>query len=208
MGELLSASVQLAWATAASTTTDHGHQAHCSSMDQGAYNWNSQPLSSVNTSQLVYWAPYSTTEGTCGNPQKHSQNQAASCKGVVGKSKRGSNSSSSKSSNNKKEYSSRSQKNKKMKDVTEKKEFGECCVCMDRGKSHALVPCGHLCACVECAAHLVKKSCLVQCAAAALSVQCKSMFEVKFAAYLVATCVVMNGGWVWNSISVAIDCMQ
>jgi len=53
-----------------------------------------------------------------------------------------------------------------------------------------------------------KKSCLVQCAAAALSVQCKSMFEVKFAAYLVATCVVMNGGWVWNSISVAIDCMQ
>jgi len=62
--------------------------------------------------------------------------------------------SSSSSSDNKKEFSSRSQ-NKK--DVTGKNDFGDCCVCMDRGKAHALVPCGHLCACAECAVRLVKK---------------------------------------------------
>merc|ERR1712007_396195 len=80
--------------------------------------------------------------------------------GVDGKYSRGSSSSSS----NKKEFSSKPKKKKEFssrsqnkKDVTEKTEFGERCVCMDRGKSHALLPCGHLCACAECAVHLVKK---------------------------------------------------
>jgi len=39
-----------------------------------------------------------------------------------------------------------------------------------------------------------KKSFLVQCAVAALSARCKSMFEAKYAAYLIAISVVMNGG--------------
>merc|ERR1712107_551472 len=70
----------------------------------------------------------------------------------------------SSSSDKKTEFSTRSKKkngfssrSQNKKDVTGKKEFGECCVCMDRGKSHALVPCGHLCACAECAVQLVKK---------------------------------------------------
>mmetsp|Transcript_46164 Transcript_46164/g.147463 ORF Transcript_46164/g.147463 Transcript_46164/m.147463 type:complete len:629 (-) Transcript_46164:86-1972(-) len=33
-------------------------------------------------------------------------------------------------------------------------EPSECCVCLDRPKSHAMLPCGHLCACMECAAQL------------------------------------------------------
>merc|ERR1711879_828250 len=36
-------------------------------------------------------------------------------------------------------------------------ELGECCVCLDRGKSHAFLPCGHLCACMECAAFLAAR---------------------------------------------------
>mmetsp|Transcript_68808 Transcript_68808/g.190494 ORF Transcript_68808/g.190494 Transcript_68808/m.190494 type:complete len:630 (+) Transcript_68808:1-1890(+) len=35
---------------------------------------------------------------------------------------------------------------------------GECCVCLDRGKSHALLPCGHLCACMDCAAYLAARA--------------------------------------------------
>jgi hypothetical protein len=30
----------------------------------------------------------------------------------------------------------------------------ECCVCLDKDKSHALLPCGHLCVCVDCADQL------------------------------------------------------
>ena len=29
-----------------------------------------------------------------------------------------------------------------------------CCVCMDRKRSAALLPCGHVCVCVECAGRL------------------------------------------------------
>jgi len=35
---------------------------------------------------------------------------------------------------------------------------GECCVCLDRSKSHALLPCGHLCACMDCAAFLAARA--------------------------------------------------
>lgn len=31
---------------------------------------------------------------------------------------------------------------------------GECCICLDRGKSHAFLPCGHLCACMDCSAFM------------------------------------------------------
>merc|ERR1712137_1117902 len=173
MGELLNESVQLAWAIAASTT-----------VDQTLHNWNSQPLPVANTPQVVYVTPYSTTEGTYGTPQVQNQvanfkapeiygpgfayvpcmptlmcvggptceRQADALRGVCGKSSKCTGSSSS--SDSKKEFASRTQKKK---DVSEKKELGECSVCMDRVKSHALVPCGHLCACVECAAHLIKK---------------------------------------------------
>lgn len=152
---------------------------YCPLQDHTVHNWNSQPLCVANTSQLVYLAPYNMTEGAYGTPQNRAQIQVANFKspenygtggptstqqvgtpgGVDGKYSRGSS-----SSDNKKEFSSRSKKKKEFssrsqnkKDVTGKKEFGECCVCMDRGKSHALVPCGHLCACAECAVHLVKK---------------------------------------------------
>lgn len=33
----------------------------------------------------------------------------------------------------------------------EELELGECCICLDRGKSHAFLPCGHLCVCMDCA---------------------------------------------------------
>mmetsp|Transcript_17451 Transcript_17451/g.32939 ORF Transcript_17451/g.32939 Transcript_17451/m.32939 type:complete len:1239 (+) Transcript_17451:1-3717(+) len=36
-------------------------------------------------------------------------------------------------------------------------EPGECCVCLDRGKSHALLPCGHLCTCMDCADYLAAR---------------------------------------------------
>jgi hypothetical protein len=38
----------------------------------------------------------------------------------------------------------------------------ECCVCLDEAKSHAFVPCGHLCVCAECAESIMsslKKEC-------------------------------------------------
>lgn len=36
-------------------------------------------------------------------------------------------------------------------------ELGECCVCLDRGRSHALMPCGHLCTCMDCADFLAAR---------------------------------------------------
>jgi hypothetical protein len=38
----------------------------------------------------------------------------------------------------------------------------ECCVCLDEAKSHAFVPCGHLCVCAGCAESIMsslKKEC-------------------------------------------------
>jgi hypothetical protein len=38
----------------------------------------------------------------------------------------------------------------------------ECCVCLDEAKSHAFVPCGHLCVCAGCAESIIsslKKEC-------------------------------------------------
>jgi hypothetical protein len=46
----------------------------------------------------------------------------------------------------------------------------ECCVCLDEGKSHAFVPCGHLCVCAGCAESIMsslKKECPSCCCAAA-----------------------------------------
>eukprot|EP00931_Biecheleriopsis_adriatica_P048204 TRINITY_DN27854_c0_g1_i1.p1 TRINITY_DN27854_c0_g1~~TRINITY_DN27854_c0_g1_i1.p1 ORF type:complete len:1326 (+),score=370.54 TRINITY_DN27854_c0_g1_i1:32-4009(+) len=37
-------------------------------------------------------------------------------------------------------------------------ELGECCVCLDHAKTHAMLPCGHLCACMECSAYLIARS--------------------------------------------------
>merc|ERR1712039_893925 len=34
----------------------------------------------------------------------------------------------------------------------------ECCVCLDKAKTHALLPCGHLCACMDCSAFLAARN--------------------------------------------------
>jgi len=39
-------------------------------------------------------------------------------------------------------------------------EVPECCICLDREKSHAFLPCGHRCACMDCAAIFVAGSSL------------------------------------------------
>ena len=33
-----------------------------------------------------------------------------------------------------------------------------CVVCMDAEKTHVFVPCGHVCACAECSAHVMSSA--------------------------------------------------
>jgi len=43
-------------------------------------------------------------------------------------------------------------------EVREEQEPEQCCVCLDRGKSHAFLPCGHLCTCMDCADYLAARN--------------------------------------------------
>lgn len=33
-------------------------------------------------------------------------------------------------------------------------DLGDCCICLDKIKTHAFLPCGHLCSCMDCASFL------------------------------------------------------